>query len=1557
MACTYNVNGDSLSLEKLVRAYYESKAPLTRSSIYSSVQDSAVKTILDQVKRKDEILALNNTPLTTFISQENKSLMNRLGIKDATRLAPEYDKVNRVLKFVKDKLVESGQTLESLSDKSLDELKIDFSEVVEYEKEIETTIEAEDKTNKLIRGLKYALEIAVLDGKDLERAKNILIKTVDEALTEGLIVETDRQKLFDKLLTITSSILDTIYNQGRPIVDLVLESSEAQGGMFNITGHIDIITISEEGVPHIYSIRSSKRDFEHWDGGKKLQSDYQLAFQRALVAQHLNTSSSTMTIIPIKTGELVDGKLNPEYFSKGDNQNRTGDPKSGLGYGTGWMFNVAKEIIPDVLKLPDDTYRADKVYEDLSLLLPGYKIKTSNAKYDRDKLIAAVKRNSYFNAEFSEEFEKDSTFDDENFEVTSGGRIKIKKYSELSEQRKTELAEKAVDKYLQFINNKSTRNVTKLKNAIVNAVNEGDATKLDLGDVEQTLQARKVLASYLNNNYRVIDNVQELDELGIILLQDKATGNIVPISISSWNTLTKYNSKYDYLDTEYFKIFAVLNNFYDDLGLRIRKVQNIVVYDLEGKTGRAKSLDGQFEKFLVLASQKNYPLKLNKNHMPEISDVTEYEIQTLFRTYNQPDKQKLIGIFEEVNGEIWNCNLDVLKKLERKFVKEFPYLAKKTFDSAMDFENPRDYLYALIKTLILTRHGIVPVGDITGLRDFALKYQDWFHVLKAFYSEDLAEYTKSEEKILGIIGGLKTITPDRVASKDLFTINNILSSSINLLGHEIAERISEVRGVTKEYYRKINYTEFEQSIIGNYRKHFENLWLHENGEISNKWRTKNPYALDKDNALTLKPEESEYLKNILFHIQRQLMGIPINISNKIDVSSIESIKKTAPKELAEKIISRIESGEYFRMPLIRSQLISRNKKVLSFNGKEIKQAAKNVLAETRDFIDGRELDPEDAAKVDELSSGYFEMYEIYGKQSAPFIAQAVDRDKPIYYEIDLDTIASKVIQEKVRKKYADQVLPVINSYVWWMKVSGAKQNKDISKAIEYVKERLEVALYDLPIVNKEFDDVVTAASVVKQITTAGMLAFRPALLVKELSIGLFKGISLAATQYFGKDQFEYKDYFRALKALLTVDKQFSSDFNLIEAINIHYRFANLDMNTYSKKLQTNRRGIFMGISKYMYSMNTIPDYYNRLSLFLAKMMHDGSYEAHSINENGLLIYDPAKDKRFEYYFKERSKYKNPKGSKYLYSPSKSDKKYNDQRNLYVLIQEEINESRRLVGMSEFTEEDKIDQAYSEKERSSYKSYTDSVYGYYDKEHSPSWHYTWFGILYLQFMQFWPGKMSMWFGAPVDESNKLVGQHRQKTRIDANGKKVLLWRKPIFNDETGDIIDFDEVEENTGDPALEWTGLPHEGIVYSMAKTVQDTWKGLFEGKSLSEIKEAIDAKDEQRLRRVMYGLADGVLMYLIFNLFKLLLDGAFGDNPEGLTAEAKRFSDNVNRKIINESMLWDNTFGALRSEPAFWSYSTKVLGDVKDVIDGDKTIQKFLTNFKATELFIDAQSL
>jgi hypothetical protein len=54
-------------------------------------------------------------------------------------------------------------------------------------------------------------------------------------------------------------ISQTVYNNGRPIGDVVLTTD---GALFDITGKIDIITITDDGVANIYSIKSSKRDFD-----------------------------------------------------------------------------------------------------------------------------------------------------------------------------------------------------------------------------------------------------------------------------------------------------------------------------------------------------------------------------------------------------------------------------------------------------------------------------------------------------------------------------------------------------------------------------------------------------------------------------------------------------------------------------------------------------------------------------------------------------------------------------------------------------------------------------------------------------------------------------------------------------------------------------------------------------------------------------------------------------------------------------------------------------------------------------------------------------------------------------------------------------------------------------------------------------------------------------------------------------------------------------------------------------------------------------------------------
>ena len=151
------------------------------------------------------------------------------------------------------------------------------------------------------------------------------------------------------------------------------------------------------------------------------------------------------------------------------------------------------------------------------------------------------------------------------------------------------------------------------------------------------------------------------------------------------------------------------------------------------------------------------------------------------------------------------------------------------------------------------------------------------------------------------------------------------------------------------------------------------------------------------------------------------------------------------------------------------------------------------------------------------------------------------------------------------------------------------------------------------------------------------------------------------------------------------------------------------------------------MSNIMYWCNTAPDYVNRLSLFLAKMIKDGCYEAHSIDENGNLVYDPSKDKRYSHYFKMRDQYK--------YEFSKTDTEYNDQRTLYLKAIEEFN--AEIISSSEkvLTEKDNIPRAYFSKQRDSIKTFSDTAYGYYDTERSPLIKHTAVGIIFGQFMTF------------------------------------------------------------------------------------------------------------------------------------------------------------------------------------------------------------------------------
>jgi hypothetical protein len=81
---------------------------------------------------------------------------------------------------------------------------------------------------------------------------------------------------------------------------------------------------------------------------------------------------------------------------------------------------------------------------------------------------------------------------------------------------------------------------------------------------------------------------------------------------------------------------------------------------------------------------------------------------------------------------------------------------------------------------------------------------------------------------------------------------------------------------------------------------------------------KNPYS-DADKDL-MTPIEREHAKKMLFEMGKYMLDLPTALYNKVDVSSLDSIKRT---DTSGRIAKAIEDESYFKMPLVMKEDISK----------------------------------------------------------------------------------------------------------------------------------------------------------------------------------------------------------------------------------------------------------------------------------------------------------------------------------------------------------------------------------------------------------------------------------------------------------------------------------------------------------------------------------------------------------------------------------------------------------------------------------------------------------
>lgn len=310
------------------------------------------------------------------------------------------------------------------------------------------------------------------------------------------------------------------------------------------------------------------------------------------------------------------------------------------------------------------------------------------------------------------------------------------------------------------------------------------------------------------------------------------------------------------------------------------------------------------------------------------------------------------------------------------------------------------------------------------------------------------------------------------------------------------------------------------------------------------------------------------------------------------------------------------------------------------------------------------------------------------------------------------------------------------------------------------------------------------------LASLGIIGFKPttaiiATMGQELTL-ISKSIG---NKFHDAGLFNLSDFMGATKHLVN-----PKNTKKIEMILNQYGLFDMDVNT----LRSSQRRVtdkFLFNTKFAYMFLRWGDWATRAQAIIAQMIHDGTWDAHSIVD-GQLVYDESKDKRF-----------NGKG-RFTLEQGQALKK---------AIASNLDEEGYLV-------DGRMTRAYDDNLVKKHKDLLDSTLGGMDKETRGWYNYHWLGKLL--------GVFKSWLPARLDEMFQRPGV------------------KPIAGD-------YRFIVNEKGELSAEWTGLQVEGLIYTlglMGFNIKQKMKGL-ETKPLNEAQKANMARFATNL--VMIGM--GVL--------------------------------------------------------------------------------------------------
>jgi hypothetical protein len=285
----------------------------------------------------------------------------------------------------------------------------------------------------------------------------------------------------------------------------------------------------------------------------------------------------------------------------------------------------------------------------------------------------------------------------------------------------------AVQIYTDFAKTHKNNNLVSLKNSVISAVNSGALTvSWHNNKIEDTLN--HLLKQFLLGNHRVISRIPELDELGLILLQNKDTNKYSLISVSSFTAEASYENDLLYGELEYFKSYAFFNKFEKELNLKRNKIESLLVFNLQKGEPFYRPLDRMFEKFKNRMEGKGMTVDIQAHDvLPKDEDIARDVVRNSLRVYSKEDKDIVLKVLEPILNQFTDVSgqqlLEVQKELREKW-----HLEERTLDK-LSYDNEREYLYAMISSMIVMKTALIPYGDFMDMKNFGIAFSDFKSII------------------------------------------------------------------------------------------------------------------------------------------------------------------------------------------------------------------------------------------------------------------------------------------------------------------------------------------------------------------------------------------------------------------------------------------------------------------------------------------------------------------------------------------------------------------------------------------------------------------------------------------------------------------------------------------------------------------------------------------------------------------------------------------------------------------------------------------------------------